>query len=45
MLESFLLRRRLRVTYRTPSGEASFWLWPWRQDEFRAAFAVARQRV
>jgi hypothetical protein len=44
-VDSFLLRRRVLVTYRTPSGEGSFWLWLWRQEEFQAAFAAARQKV
>lgn len=43
--ETFLLQRRLRISYRTPSGAASFWLRLRRPDALRDAFTVARQRV
>jgi hypothetical protein len=43
--ESFLLQRRLRIRYRTPSGETSFWLRLHRPDALREAFTIARQRV
>jgi hypothetical protein len=43
--ESFLLQRRLRITYRTASAKASFWLKLHRPDALREALAVARQRV
>ena len=43
--ETFLWQRRLRITRRTPSGQASFWLKLRRPDALREAFTVARQRV
>jgi len=43
--ETFLMRRRLRITYRTPSGESSFWLDLRRPDKLREAIAAARQRA
>jgi hypothetical protein len=43
--ESSFFQRRLRISYRTPSGEASFWLYLRRPDALREALAVARQKV
>ena len=44
-IERFLLQQWLRITYRTPSGEASFSLRLRRPDALREAFIAARQRV
>lgn len=43
--DSFLGRQRLRLTYRTPAGEASFWLELRQPDKLREAIAAARPRV
>jgi hypothetical protein len=43
--QSFLWQQGLRITYRTPSGDAWFWLRLRRPDTLRDAFTVARQRV
>jgi hypothetical protein len=43
--ESSLLQQGLRITYRTPAGESSFWLRLRRPDALREAFIAARQRV
>ncbi|HEY4393184.1 MAG TPA: hypothetical protein VGP64_03935 [Polyangia bacterium] len=42
--ETFLLQQWLRITYRTPTGEASFGLHLHRPDALRQAFIAARQR-
>ena len=43
--EAFILQHGLRVTYRTLSSQASFWLRLHRPDALREAFIAARQRI
>jgi hypothetical protein len=43
--DTFLGRRRLRFTYRTPPDEPSFWLDLRSPEKLREAITVARQRV
>jgi hypothetical protein len=42
--ETFVLQQGLRITYRTRSSQASFWLRLHRPDALREAFIAARQR-
>jgi hypothetical protein len=43
--ETSMLQQGLRITYRTPTGEAWFWLRLRRPDALREAFIAARQRI
>ncbi len=43
--QTFFGRQRLRITYRTPSGESSFSLYLRRPDALREALAAARAKI